>query len=134
MGKILLVFSVLILLFIAVLSCNEPSGPLELSNPTESILTVTLEDESSPLRNAGNRSSALPVELSISGELALERNGKSGYQALSVWTQCPDDNFVWYAIYRSQTPGIASNTGAADTSVIFSSVSDRYFLDRYRYQ
>ena len=129
MRKILSVLLILVISIIALLSCNEPAGPLELSNPTESILTVTLEDSSSPLRNAGNRISALPVELSIGDELVLERNGKSGYQAVAVWTQCPDDNFAWYAIYRSQTPGIASNTGAADTSVIFSSVSGTSWID-----
>ncbi|MCK5116328.1 MAG: MBL fold metallo-hydrolase [Candidatus Aegiribacteria sp.] len=113
MGKILLVFSVLILLLIAVLSCNDPSGPLELSNPTESILTVTLEETGSL----------------HTGTFSLERNGKGEYQTVAVWTQCPDDNFAWYAIYRSFTPGIASNTGIADTSLIFSSVSGTSWTD-----
>ena len=107
MGRILSILLILVISTIALLSCSEPSGPLDVSNPTESILTVTLEEIGSLHTNT----------------FTLERNGKGEYQTVAAWTQCPDGNFAWYTIYRSQTPGIASNAGAADTSVIFSSVS-----------
>ena len=129
MRNILSIFCVLTISVIAVLSCSEPSGPLDVSNPTESILTVTLDEKSSLRSNTGNRFSSLPAEHSIGAELVLARNDKGEYQSVAVWTQCPDDNFAWYAIYRSQTPGIASNTSNADTSVIFSSVSGTSWID-----
>ncbi len=129
MRKILSIFCVFTLSVIAALSCSEPSGPLDASNPTESILTVTLEEKSSLRGNTGDRFSVLPEERTGLGDVTLERNGKGEYHAIAVWTQCPDDNFAWYAIYRSETPGIASNTESADTSVIFSSVSGTSWID-----
>ncbi|MCD4701211.1 MAG: MBL fold metallo-hydrolase [Candidatus Aegiribacteria sp.] len=129
MGKVLLIFFVLTLFVIAVLSCSEPSGPLEDSGPTESVLTVTLEEKGSLHGNEGDRIPDIPEERAVRGEVTLERNGKGGYQISAVWTQCPDDNFAWYAIYRSLTPGISSNAGAADTSVVFSSVSGTSWID-----
>jgi len=129
MGKILSISLVLTLFVIAALSCSEPSGPLEVSSPTESVLTVTLEEISSLHSNKSNRISALPEECAGRSEVTLERNGKGEYQTIAVWTQCPDGNFAWYAIYRSLIPGIASNTGAADTSVIFSSLSGTSWID-----
>ncbi len=129
MGRILSILLVLALFVIALLSCNEPSGPLDVSGPTVSVLTVTLEEIGSLHSNKFNRISSLPEEYAGRGEVTLERNGKDGYQTYAVWTQCPDDNFAWYAIYRSLTPGIASNAGAADTSVIFSSVSGTSWID-----
>ena len=123
MRNILSIFFVFTLFIIVALSCSEPSGPLDVSNPTESILTVTLEETGSLHISSGNRISVL------SGDLEHERSGKGEYQTVAVWTQCPDGNFAWYAIYRSSTPGIASNTGIADTSVIFSSVSGTTWID-----
>ncbi|MEN8207814.1 MAG: MBL fold metallo-hydrolase [Candidatus Fermentibacteria bacterium] len=107
------IFPVLVLSAIALLSCSEPAGPLDASGPTESILTVTLEETGSL----------------HTGAFSPERNSKGEYQTLAVWTECPDDNFAWYAIYRSAIPGIASNPGVADTSVIFSSVSGTTWID-----
>ena len=123
MRQILSIFFLLTLFIVVLLSCSEPSGPLDASNPTESILTVTLEETSSLHTNAVNRVS------DFSGELELEIDSKGDYQAVAVWTQCPDDNFSWYAIYRSGTPEIASNPIAADTSVVFSSVSGTAWID-----
>ncbi len=123
MRQILSIFFLLTLFIVVLLSCSEPSGPLDASNPTESILMVTLEETSSLHTNAVNRVSV------FAGELELEIDSKGDYQAVAVWTQCPDDNFSWYAIYRSGTPGIASNPGAADTSVVFSSVSSTAWID-----
>jgi beta-lactamase superfamily II metal-dependent hydrolase len=129
MKKILIVFILLASLVVSLLSCSEPSGPLDISDPTASILTVTLEETGTFKNDAFSVSSALLEEHSVRGEVTLEISGKGGYQAHAVWTQCPDDNFSRYIIYRSGTPAIASNIEAADTSVIFTSVSATSWLD-----
>jgi beta-lactamase superfamily II metal-dependent hydrolase len=112
-----------------IFSCGDPAGPLDVSSPTESILSVTLEEKGSTAGNVAGRASA-SVDGPLTGSVVrLTGSGKNGYQAHAVWTQCPDDNFAWYAVYRSGTPGIASNMEAADTSVVFSSVSGTSWLD-----
>jgi hypothetical protein len=45
------------------------------------------------------------------------------------WTQCPDDNFMSYALYRSYSPGIAGDTTAAEKIAVFFDVSVQYYLD-----
>jgi competence protein ComEC len=86
---------------IAIASCSEPSAPLGASEPTASILSVTLEGP----------------------------GGDGAYMAEAVWTQCPDDDFAWYAIYRSQSPDVSSNPGSADTSIVFPAVSSTSWTD-----
>ena len=110
-------------LFAALLmSCSQPSGPADSSGPTQSILTVSLED------GAAGRSSHIPRAISPVRS-SSPAGGKSVYQARAVWTQCPDDDFAWYAIYRSSSPGIAENPENADTSLVFSSVSSTSWTD-----
>jgi len=125
-------FTFLFLLFVSailIFSCGDPVGPLNVSPPEASILSVTLEDKDSTSGEDGALSS-VPVDgLLLASEVQLTGNAKNGYQAHAIWTQCPDDNFAWYAIYRSGTPGIASNMEVADTSVVFSSVSGTSWLD-----
>jgi len=129
MQKVLAAIGLIIGIIFVLLSCSEPSGPLNVSNPSPSILTVTL-DEIDGYQFTGNTGShALTDLISISGDASLERNGKGEYEAHAVWTQCPDENFAWYVIYRSDTPGIASNPGDADTSIVFSSVSNTSWND-----
>ncbi|MCD4774582.1 MAG: MBL fold metallo-hydrolase [Candidatus Aegiribacteria sp.] len=129
MKNILIVSIILTTFVVSLLSCGDTSGPLDVSDPTASILTVTLEETDAIKDNETTVSSALSEECSDRSEVTIERNSKGGFQAHAVWTQCPDDNFAWYAIYRSDTPGIPSNIEAADTSVIFTSVSGTSWLD-----
>lgn len=129
MRKLLTIFTILVSITVALFSCGDTSGPRDILDPTASILTVTLEETCTFKSNETTVSSALSEEHSSRGEVTLERNSKGGHQAHAVWTQCPDDNFAWYAIYRSDTPGISSNIEAADTSVIFTSVSGTSWLD-----
>jgi beta-lactamase superfamily II metal-dependent hydrolase len=129
MKKILIILILSASFVVVLLSCSKPSGPLDVSDPTASILTVTLEETGTLKNNGVAVSSALLSERSGRGEVILEISGKGGYQAHAVWTQCPDDNFSWYAIYRSDTPGIASNIEVADTNVIFTTVSGTSWID-----
>ncbi len=116
-------------LIIAVLSCSEPSGPLEHSNPTASTLSVALSEKGSSDYSEGNRTVALSTISAASGRVTLMMDGKGQFQANAIWTQCPDENFARYTIYRSLIPGIASNSQAADTSIVFSSVSGTSWID-----
>ncbi len=81
-------------LWLVVASCGSPSAPKDASAPTASILTVNLGEQSM----------------------------KGPYSAQAVWTQCPDDDFSYYVLYRSGDAGISQDPGAADTSLVFSSV------------
>ncbi|OPL17874.1 MAG: hypothetical protein AVO35_08325 [Candidatus Aegiribacteria sp. MLS_C] len=99
-------------------SCSEPAGPPDAQGPTQSVLTVTLLQEGDA---AGRVSVRAPQ---------FDGGGRYAYRASAVWTQCPDDDFAWYAIYRSGTPGIASDPGLADTSIVFSGVSSTSWTDQ----
>lgn len=129
MEKILTISVLLIIFTVVLLSCSEPSGPIEVSGPTESILTVTLEEKDHFHNNETDRIPSFHEERAGRGEVALDLNGKGQYQAHAVWTQCSDDDFAWYAVYRSETAGIASNPESADTNVVFSSVSGTSWID-----
>ncbi len=111
-----------IILVTVLISCSDPSGPVDAGSPTPSILTVSLEQDIEGPASAGRAVSVHPWS-------PMDPGGKYSYQALAVWTQCPDDDFGWYAIYRSQSSGIAENPENADTCVIFSSVSSTAWTD-----
>ncbi|MBD3278366.1 MAG: MBL fold metallo-hydrolase [Candidatus Aegiribacteria sp.] len=97
---------------IIALSCGENSGPLGVSQPTSSTLTATLQQP------AGSQTASVKTF-----------QDRDEYSAEVVWTQCPDDDFAWYALYRSRTPGIQSSPEDADTSIVFSSVSSTSWTD-----
>lgn len=107
-------------LAVVLLSCSEPSGPLGVTDPTPSILEVTLQ--------GGGEGTAVRRGMSIAALIPVSRGGES-YQAVAGWTQCPDDDFHRYILYRSGAPNISSDPESADTCAIFSSVSVTSWTD-----
>jgi len=130
MKKNIITASVLLTcIVVLLLACSKPSEPLGVSAPTESILLVNLEDNG-VLSDDESFPPSASLEMNPGrDEIRLEQDSKGRYQAHAVWTQCPDENFSRYVIYRSGIPGISSNIEAADTSMIFSSVSGTSWID-----
>ena len=80
---------------------------------TRSLLTVTAvlmavllavscgSDEANP-QGSGTNPTASSLTVSVSSNTAT-----------LTWTQCPDDDFSSYVLYRSETSGIAANPSGA---------------------
>lgn len=79
---------------------NSPSGP---GNPTSSYLYAFFSGETE--------------EPPMLCELTLN------------WSECPDSDFESYTLYRSQNPGIASDTANADNMGSFPSANTMQFTD-----
>lgn len=107
-------------LAVALLSCGETTGPLAVADPTPSLLEVSLQVE-------GDGAAAGRGRL-ISELVPVSRGGES-YRAAAGWTQCPDDDFHRYELYRSGTPSISSHPENADTCAVFSSASFTSWTD-----
>lgn len=104
---------------VGLISCGEPGGPLVTSNPpAPSILTAVLQgaDTQSP----ENPTVTLrPVSV----------DGGTAFSVLVTWTQCIDDDFAWYTVFRSEDPDISSDPSQADTSMVFSGVWETSWTD-----
>ncbi|MCK4505119.1 MAG: hypothetical protein KAW14_05845, partial [Candidatus Aegiribacteria sp.] len=125
MKRILPVLITAVGVIIILISCGDTSGPVQINKPTPSILILELQDGNLlAVRESTERVHAPDRHFSIDYSA-----GRNGYSAHAVWTQCPDDDFAWYAIYRSDSPEIASDPGSADTSVVFTSVSETSWID-----
>jgi len=85
--------------------------------PTPSVLTVTVQGTD------GHADSRGPVLRLL---LPAERGD---FSALLSWTPCPDADFAQYTVFRSEYPGIAADTSAADTSFVVTGQSSTTWTD-----
>ncbi|MCK4671527.1 MAG: MBL fold metallo-hydrolase [Candidatus Aegiribacteria sp.] len=125
MKRILPVLIPAVGVIIVLISCGDAAGPVQINKPTPSILILEVQEGN---LLSGHESTERVHE--SDRHLSIDYSaGKNGYSAHAVWTQCPDDDFAWYAIYRSNSPEIESDPGSADTSVVFTSVSETSWID-----
>ncbi len=125
MKRILPVLITAVGMIIVLISCGDAAGPVQISKPTPSILVIELHEGNLPAAQESTEKEHTP-DRHFSIDFSAGRNG---YSVHAVWTQCPDDDFASYAIYRSDSPEIASDPGNADTSVVFTSVSETSWID-----
>ncbi len=77
------------------------------------IASACNDDEVNP-QGSGVNPSASALSVSVSYNTAT-----------LTWTECPDDDFDSYVLYRAETSGIASNVSAA---VLVATITDRTIL------
>ncbi len=93
------------------LSCDDSSSPMSVPDPTPSTLSLALGGG----KAGGNA-------LSLGG-------GTDAYCVQVSWTECPDADFAYYVLYRSQTAGIQDDPSVSDTSFVITEISETGHVD-----
>jgi hypothetical protein len=100
------------LLFAIVLSaCGDPAGPGD--PPSPSLLVVSFSGDTTAACRRGDRGQDPAVQNSLTAE----------------WTRCPDEDFLLYILYRSETPGIAEDAPGTSGLVSISNRDSLVFVD-----
>ena len=103
------------------LSCGDsPSGPPVNPGPTPSELAAEFTGSWTPPDTTFSLASApilQPVPLALHWSVAVS------------WTECPDADFQYYRLFRSETPGISENLSSADRLGTWEVPGDTLFVD-----
>ena len=119
-------------LFILI-SCGDPSGP-QAEYPTPSVLFVEFTGEtdlregrsSTQTLCSSQRQDLSPREAGLRTEVD---RGRGICIVTAEWTECNDDDFERYELFRSESPGIQSDPSEATLLVTFTSSSQLTFDD-----
>ena len=111
---------------LALASCgNEPAGPG--NPPTPSALEVAFTGETA-------RSSSLDPEVRTAGRgrdqgLGARIDPIDVCEVTASWTQCPDDDFLSYVLFRSESPDIEQHYEDADVVCVYTDATEDEYVD-----
>ena len=126
----LLIISVLTGIALTTINCGDtPEGPTD-PTPTASTLFLEFTGEYQ-LSTTDSRSISLDGD--EDGEYQAQERSEdhrsSNCQVTATWTECPDEDFQSYELFRSTLPNIPGDPSAATLICTYSSFSQVFYVD-----